>query len=46
MLLVNSPDQAIENIYSYQTEIRESPRLADRMRLARAWYAIRSDDGT
>ena len=46
MLLVNSPDQAIENIYSYQTEIRESPALADRMRLVRAWYAIRSDDGT
>ena len=46
MPLVNSLDQAIENIFRYQTEIRESPELAKRMRLVRAWYATRSDDGT
>lgn len=46
MLPVNSLDQAIENISRYQTEIQESPALAGRMKSVRAWYAIRSDDGT
>ena len=44
--LVGSSDDAVENIKRYQTEAREEPRLAGSMRRVRAWYAVKSDDGT
>ena len=47
--LVNSPEQAAENIARYQTEIgnaRYGMELKKRMKRVNAWYAIRSDDGS
>lgn len=42
--LVNSADQAVENIKRYQTEVRNR-RLATLMKQVHAWYAIRSTGG-
>ena len=44
--LVDSVDKVVENIARYQAEVGKEPGLAGRMKLARAWYAVRSDDGT
>ena len=47
--LVNSPEQAAENIARYQTEIgnaRYGMELKKRMKRVNAWYAIRSNDGS
>ena len=44
--LVDSLDKAVENIRRYQTEIHKEPRLAGRMKHVRAWYAVKSGDGT
>ena len=47
--LVNSPQQAAENIARYQTEIgnaRYGMELKKRMKRVNAWYAIRSNDGS
>ena len=44
--LVGRLDQAIENIHRYRAELREEPRLRDRMTRVHAWYAVRSNDGT
>ena len=44
--LVDSVDKAVENIARYQTEVGKEPGLAGRMKLVRAWYAVRSDGGT
>lgn len=40
--LVDSPDQAVENILRYQTEVMDEPRLAGRMKQVHVWYAVRS----
>lgn len=42
--LVGSLDQAIENIHRYRSELRDEPRLTDRIKQVHAWYAIRSND--
>ena len=42
--LIDNRDQAIMNISRYQTELRENPRLAARMKQVHAWYAVCSDD--
>lgn len=44
--LVDSVDKALENIARYQAEVGKEPGLAGRMKLVRAWYAVRSDGGT
>ena len=44
--LVDSLDEAIENIARYESEVQKEPRLVARMKLVRAWNAVRSDDGT
>lgn len=44
--LVGSLQQVIENIHRYRAELREEPRLRDRMTRVHAWYAVRSNDGT
>lgn len=44
--LVDSLDQALENIACYQDEVQKEPRLTKGMTRVRAWYAHRSDDGT
>lgn len=44
--LVDSPDQAVENILRYQAEVVAEPRLAGRMKRVHAWYAVCSTDET
>ena len=44
--LVGSLNEAIENIHRYPAELREEPRLSDRMKQVHAWYAVRANDGT
>ena len=44
--LIDRLDKALENIVRYRDEVSREPRLAGRMKLVRAWYAFRSDDGT
>ena len=44
--LVDSLDEAIENLARYESEVRKEPRLVARMKLVRAWYAVGPDDGT
>ena len=43
--LIDSLDEAVENIRLCQTEIRKDPRVSERMQHVRAWYAVKSDDG-
>ena len=42
--LIDKRDHAVMNISRYQTELKENPRLAARMKQVHAWYAVRSDD--
>ena len=44
--VVANLDEAVKNIYRYQTEVRQEPELAKLMKQAHAWYAVRSNDGT
>ena len=44
--LVDSSDQAVENILRYQAEVVAEPRLAGRMKQVHVWYAVRSTDET
>ena len=44
--LIDTVDKAVENIVRYQAEVGTEPELARRMKFVRAWYAVRSDDGT
>ena len=44
--LVDRVDKAVGNIARYQVEVGKEPGLARRMKLVRAWYAVRSDGGT
>ena len=41
--LIDSPDEAVENIVRYQTEIQEDPLLARLMKQVHAWYAVNLD---
>lgn len=41
--LVDSPDQAVENILRYQTEVLAEPGLAGLMKRVHVWYAVRSN---
>ena len=43
--LVDSLDRVIENIARYQNEVGREPRLVGRMKMVRAWYADRANDG-
>ena len=43
--LVDSLDKVIENIARYQSEVGREPRLVGRMKMVRAWYADRANDG-
>ena len=37
--------RVIENIARYQNEVGREPRLVERMKMVRAWYADRANDG-
>ena len=46
--LVNQPDQVLENIRRYQTEIRDlrdGQELIRRMRMVHVWHAVKPDAG-
>lgn len=43
--LVASVDKVTENIAQYQSEVEQEPLLVGRMKLVRAWYADRTNDG-
>jgi hypothetical protein len=43
--IVTRSDQAIANIYVFESEVAKNPALQDRLPYARAWYAHRGADG-
>jgi hypothetical protein len=43
--IVSSPDEAVQNIGRFERELKASATLQDRLPFARAWYAVRDDDG-
>ena len=43
--LVDSLDKVIDNIARYKIEVGREPRLAGQMKMVRAWYADRVNDG-
>ena len=43
--LVDSLDKVIDNIARYKIEVGRKPRLAGQMKMVRAWYADRVNDG-
>lgn len=42
---VSTPQEAFESVKRFQAEVDKSADLQQRLPFARAWYAIRTDDG-